>query len=53
MTLEENFVFENSVYRKTNTHEEHKLTIERRERSLKKEFETLLIAAKATKVKLN
>lgn len=53
--LDENFVNENGHYRRPKSNDEHSQTIEKRERVLRKEFESILIEAKSsgrTKIKL-
>ena len=53
--LDENFVNENGNFRRPKSSDEHSQAIEKRERVLRKEFETILIEAKAsgrTKIKL-
>ncbi len=53
--LDENFVNENGHFRRPKSNDEHSQTIEKRERVLRKEFESILIEAKSsgrTKIKL-
>ena len=50
--LEENFVFDGSIYRKPSSNEEKLRAIDKRNRTLKKEFESLLVEAKNSRTKM-
>ena len=50
--LDENFVFENGNYRRPKSNIEHTAAIDKREKILKKEFESILIETKTTKAKI-
>lgn len=50
--LEENFVFDGSIYRKPSSNEEKLKAIDKRSRTLKREFESLLVEAVNTKTKM-
>jgi DNA modification methylase len=50
--LEENFVRENGNFRRPKSTDEHAQSVEKRERVLRKEFETILLEAKATRSKI-
>ena len=50
--LEQNFIFENGKYRRPQSEPEHNHLIEKREKQLMREFETLLIQAQTEKRKI-
>lgn len=50
--LEENFVFDGSIYRKPSSNEEKLRAIDKRNRTLKREFESLLVEAKNSRTKI-
>lgn len=50
--LEQNFIFENNKYRRPQSEPEHNQLVEKREKQLMREFETLLIQAKTEKKKI-
>jgi curved DNA-binding protein CbpA len=50
--LEENFVFDGSIYRKPSSNEEKLKAIDKRNRTLKREFESLLVEAKNSRTKM-
>lgn len=50
--LDENFIFESNLYRRPKSNEEHSSSIEKRERILRKEFETILLVAHSEKSKI-
>ena len=50
--LEQNFIFENAKYRRPQSEPEHNQLVEKRERQLMREFETLLIQAQTEKKKI-
>jgi DNA modification methylase len=50
--LDENFVFENGIYRRPKSNIEHTAAIDKREKILKKEFESILIETRTSKAKI-
>lgn len=50
--LEENFVFDGSIYRKPSSNEEKLKAIDKRNRTLKREFESLLVEAENSRTKM-
>ena len=50
--LEQNFIYENGLYRRPQTDPEHNLVIEKREKQLMRQFESLLIQAQTEKKKI-
>ena len=50
--LEENFVFDGSIYRKPSSSEEKLRAIDKRNRTLKREFESLLVEAESSRTKM-
>lgn len=50
--LEDNFVFEGKNYRLPSSNEEHLTTIDKRNRTLRKEFETILLEAQNSRLKI-
>jgi len=50
--LEENFVFDGSIYRKPSSNEEKLRAIDKRNRTLKREFESLLVEAENSRTKM-
>lgn len=50
--LEQNFIFENAKYRRPQSEPEHNQLVEKRERQLMREFETLLIRAQTERKKI-
>jgi len=50
--LEENFVFDGKNYRLPSSNEEHLTTIDKRNRTLRKEFETILLKAQNSRSKI-
>lgn len=50
--LEENFVFDRSIYRKPSSNEEKLKAIDKRNRTLKREFESLLVEAENSRTKM-
>jgi len=50
--LEQNFIAENGLYRRPRTEPEHSLVIEKREKQLMRQFESLLIQAQTEKKKI-
>lgn len=50
--LDENFVYENGNYRRPKSNDEHNSTIDKREKILKREFESILIESKNSKSKI-
>jgi len=50
--LEENFVFDRSIYRKPSSNEEKLRAIDKRNRTLKREFESLLVEAENSRTKM-
>ena len=50
--LEQNFIFENGKYRRPQSEPEHNQLVEKREKQLMREFETLLIQAQTEKRKI-
>ena len=50
--LDENFIFENNLYRRPKSNEEHSTSIEKREKILRKDFETILLLAQSEKGKI-
>jgi len=51
--LEENFVFDGSIYRKPSSNEEKLRAIDKRNRTLKREFESLLVEAENSRTKMH